>query len=202
ELYAASRAGVEIDLIVRGICCLRPGVPGLSERIRVRSIVDRYLEHARIFFFANAGEPEYLLASADWMPRNLDHRLEIAFPVLSPALQAKLREVLETQLADNVKARIILSDGHPQRVSSGGPLRAGVAGGAPAAQVAGAPLRADRGGPGRCRARLAAIVRTGAAPAPRFVDRPRGGSGTLGIEDRRARPSERRAGNGRRAAEQ
>src|SRR5262249_47348574 len=68
ELYAASNAGVEIDLIVRGICCLRPGVPGLSDRIRVRSIVDRYLEHARIFFFANAGEPEYLLASADWMP--------------------------------------------------------------------------------------------------------------------------------------
>jgi len=125
ELYAASNAGVEIDLIVRGICCLRPGVPGLSDRIRVRSIVDRYLEHARIFFFANAGEPEYLLASADWMPRNLDHRLEIAFPVLSPALQAKLREVLETQLADNVKARIILSDGHSERVSSDGrpPLR-------------------------------------------------------------------------------
>jgi polyphosphate kinase len=125
ELYAASNAGVEIDLIVRGICCLRPGVPGLSDRIRVRSIVDRYLEHARIFYFANAGDPEYLLASADWMPRNLDHRLEIAFPVLSPALQAKLREVLETQLADNVKARIILSDGHSERVSSDGrpPLR-------------------------------------------------------------------------------
>jgi polyphosphate kinase len=116
ELYAASQAGVEIDLIVRGICCLRPGVPGLSERIRVRSIVDRYLEHARIFYFENAGEPEYLLASADWMPRNLDHRLEIAFPVLSPALQAQLREVLETQLADTVKARIILADGHSDRI--------------------------------------------------------------------------------------
>jgi polyphosphate kinase len=125
ELYAASGAGVEIDLIVRGICCLRPGVPGLSERIRVRSIVDRYLEHARIFYFGNAGEPEYLLASADWMPRNLDHRLEIAFPVLSPALQAQLREVLETQLADTVKARIILADGHSERVSADGrpPLR-------------------------------------------------------------------------------
>jgi polyphosphate kinase len=116
ELYAASRAGVEIDLIVRGICCLRPGVPGLSERIRVRSIVDRYLEHARIFYFENAGEPEYLLASADWMPRNLDHRLEIAFPVLSAPLQAQLREVIETQLADTVKARVILADGHSERV--------------------------------------------------------------------------------------
>ncbi len=120
ELYAASNAGVEIDLIVRGICCLRPGVPGLSERIRVRSIVDRYLEHARIFYFANAGEPEYLLASADWMPRNLDHRLEIAFPVLSPALQTQVREVLETQLADTVKARVILADGHSERVAADG----------------------------------------------------------------------------------
>jgi polyphosphate kinase len=116
ELYAASSAGAEIDLIVRGICCLRPGVPGLSDRIRVRSIVDRYLEHARIFYFENAGDPEYLLASADWMPRNLDHRLEIAFPVLSPPLKAQLREVLETQLADTVKARRILADGHSERV--------------------------------------------------------------------------------------
>lgn len=125
ELYAASRAGVEIDLIVRGICCLRPGVPGLSERIRVRSIVDRYLEHARIFYFENAGEPEYLLASADWMPRNLDNRVEIAFPVLAPALQAQLRLVLDTQLADNVKARIILPDGRFERVAADGgpPLR-------------------------------------------------------------------------------
>jgi polyphosphate kinase len=125
ELYAASGAGVEIDLIVRGICCLRPGIPGLSDRIRVRSIVDRYLEHARIFYFENAGEPEYLLASADWMPRNLDHRLEIAFPVLAPALQAQLREVLETQLADTVKARLILPDGTSERVRPGDrpPLR-------------------------------------------------------------------------------
>jgi polyphosphate kinase len=125
ELYAASCVGVEIDLIVRGICCLRPGVPDLSERIRVRSIVDRYLEHARIFYFENAGEPEYLLASADWMPRNLDHRVEIAFPVLAPPLQAQLREVLETQLADTVKARIILADGRSERIAADGrpPLR-------------------------------------------------------------------------------
>jgi polyphosphate kinase len=120
ELYAASNAGVEIDLIVRGICCLRPGVPGLSEKIRVRSIIDRYLEHARIFYFENAGDPEYLLASADWMPRNLDHRVEIAFPVLAPSLQAQIRQILETQLADNVKARLILSDGRSERVKPDG----------------------------------------------------------------------------------
>ncbi len=125
ELYAASAAGVEIDLIVRGICCLRPGLPGLSERIRVRSIVDRYLEHARVFYFENAGDGEYFLASADWMRRNLDNRVEIAFPVLAPRLQAQLREVLETQLADNVKARIILPDGRFERVKAEGepPLR-------------------------------------------------------------------------------
>jgi len=115
ELYAASTAGVEIDLIVRGICCLRPGVPGLSDRIRVRSIIDRFLEHARVFYFQNDGTPEYLLASADWMPRNLDHRVEIAFPILAPALQAQLRQVLETQLADNVKARVLQQDGSYKR---------------------------------------------------------------------------------------
>ena len=125
ELYAASTGGVEIDLIVRGICCLRPGVPGLSDRIRVRSIIDRFLEHARIFYFQNDGNPEYLLASADWMPRNLDHRVEIAFPILAPALQAQLRQVLDTQLADNVKARIILPDGRSEHVKPNGepPLR-------------------------------------------------------------------------------
>jgi polyphosphate kinase len=116
ELYAASTAGVTIDLIVRGICCLRPGVTGRSENIRVVSIVDRYLEHARIFHFQNAGDPEYLLASADWMPRNLDRRVEIAFPVLDPRLQAQIREILEIQLADTVKARRVLADGSSARV--------------------------------------------------------------------------------------
>jgi polyphosphate kinase len=116
ELYAASQAGVVIDLIVRGICCLRPGVPGLSDNIRAISIVDRFLEHARVFYFANAGEPDYLLASADWMPRNLDHRVEIAFPVLDPALQEQIREVLDVQLGDTVKARRILPDGTSARV--------------------------------------------------------------------------------------
>ena len=118
ELYAASAAGVAIDLIVRGICCLRPEVPGLSDNIRVRSIVDRYLEHARVFFFENGGAGEYLLASADWMPRNLDRRVEIAFPVLDQRLQVQVREVLEVQLADNVKARRILPDGTSARVTA------------------------------------------------------------------------------------
>jgi polyphosphate kinase len=120
ELYAASAAGVGIDLIVRGICCLRPGVPGLSENIRVISIVDRYLEHARIFHFENAGDAEYLLASADWMPRNLDRRVEIAFPVLDRCLQAQVREILDTQLADTVKARRILADGRSVRIRAAG----------------------------------------------------------------------------------
>jgi polyphosphate kinase len=116
ELYTASRAGVQIDLIVRGICCLRPGVPGLSENIRAISIIDRYLEHARIFYFHNAGNPEYFLASADWMPRNLDRRVEIAFPVLDPKLQSQLRHILDIQLADTTKARILLPDGLSRRV--------------------------------------------------------------------------------------
>ena len=120
ELYEASGAGVRIDLIVRGICCLRPEVPGLSDNIRVVSIVDRFLEHARIFYFENAGEPEYLLASADWMPRNLDRRVEIAFPVLDPGLQAQVREILEIQLADTVKARRILPDGSSVRIVADG----------------------------------------------------------------------------------
>jgi polyphosphate kinase len=87
ELYLASQAGVQIDLIVRGMCSLTPGVPEVSDRIRVLSVVDRYLEHARIFCFHNNGEPLYLLASADWMQRNFDRRVEIAFPILEPALQ-------------------------------------------------------------------------------------------------------------------
>ena len=123
-LYEASAAGVEIDLIIRGICCLRPGVPGLSDRIRVVSIIDRYLEHARVFVFENDGAPEYLLSSADWMPRNLDRRLEIMFPVLDPALQAQIREILEIQLADSVKARVLGPDGRSRRrATSKDPLR-------------------------------------------------------------------------------
>jgi polyphosphate kinase len=116
ELYRASQAGVRIDLIVRGICCLRPQVPGLSDRIRAVSIVDRFLEHARAFCFDNDGEPEYLLASADWMPRNLDDRVEVAFPVLAPELQRQIRDVLDAQLADTVKGRLIRPDGRSERL--------------------------------------------------------------------------------------
>ena len=111
ELYKASQAGVQIDLIVRGMCSLRPGIDGVSKGIRVVSIVDRYLEHARIFFFQNGGNNTLLLASADWMPRNFDRRIEIAFPVIEPRLRAKLKTFLELQLSDNVKAWWMQRDG-------------------------------------------------------------------------------------------
>jgi len=110
ELYAASRAGVKIQLIIRGICSLMPGVDGLSENISVISIIDRFLEHARIYIFENAGAPEYYLASADWMPRNLDRRVEVAFPILDPQLQRQIRQIIDIQLADNVKARVLQPD--------------------------------------------------------------------------------------------
>jgi polyphosphate kinase len=120
ELYLASQAGVQIDLIVRGMCSVRPGVPGLSERMRVLSIVDRYLEHARIFYFQNGGSPTCLLASADWMQRNFDRRVEIAFPVIDPQLQAKLKEILEIQLADRVKGWSMQPDGSYTRCRTDG----------------------------------------------------------------------------------
>ena len=111
-LYAASRAGVEIDLIVRGMCSLRPGVKGLSERIRVRSIVGRFLEHSRIFSFANNGAEEIYCGSADWMPRNLVERCEVVFKVIQSDLHTRLRkEILAAYLADNTKARILQPNG-------------------------------------------------------------------------------------------
>jgi polyphosphate kinase len=109
-LYLASRAGVPIQLIIRGICCLIPGVPGLSENIKVISILDRFLEHARIYIFENSGKREYFLASADWMPRNLDRRVEVAFPIYDPAIQQQVQEIIDLQLADNTKARVLLPD--------------------------------------------------------------------------------------------
>ncbi len=110
-LYAASQAGVEVDLIVRGMCSLRPGLPGLSERIRVRSIVGRFLEHSRIFSFGNGGEPEVYCGSADWMPRNLYERCEVVFPILAERLRKRLEEILNMYLRDNVKARLLQSNG-------------------------------------------------------------------------------------------
>ena len=115
-LYQASQAGVQIDLIVRGICSLRPGLEGISENIRVRSIVGRFLEHSRIFYFRNGGDEEIYLGSADLMPRNLNHRVEVLFPIESPRLVQYLREeVLAVYLSDNLKARIMLSDGSYMR---------------------------------------------------------------------------------------
>jgi polyphosphate kinase len=110
-LYEASRAGVEIDLIVRGICCLRPGVPGVSENIRVMSIVGRFLEHSRVYYFANAGEDEYYFGSADWMPRNFDRRVEAVTPVEDPTLHIRLKSLLETCLSDNRQAWDLQADG-------------------------------------------------------------------------------------------
>ena len=111
-MYAASEAGVEIDLIIRGMCSLRPGVKGLSSRIRVRSIVGRFLEHSRIFSFENGGTPEVFCGSADWMPRNLFERCEVVYPVRQPDLVERLRgEILGAYLKDNVKARLLLPDG-------------------------------------------------------------------------------------------
>jgi polyphosphate kinase len=103
---------VKIDLIVRGICALRPGVRGVSDNIRVRSIVGRFLEHSRIYFFANGGQEEVYLGSADWMPRNLYERVEVIFPVKDELLRERVRqEILESYLADNVKSRFLQKDG-------------------------------------------------------------------------------------------
>jgi polyphosphate kinase len=110
-LYEASAAGVQIELIIRGICCLKQGVPGMSETIQVRSIVGTFLEHSRIFYFENDGSPEIYMGSADWMPRNLDKRVEILFPVEDPDLKKEIVHILHTQLADNTKAHLLQPDG-------------------------------------------------------------------------------------------
>jgi polyphosphate kinase len=117
-LYRASQAGVKIDLIIRGICCLRPGVKGLSSNITARSIVDRFLEHSRIAYFENGGQPQVFVMSADWMTRNFMRRLEIAFPIEEPSLRKRIcNEILPTMLADNVKAWSLHEDGSYVRVT-------------------------------------------------------------------------------------
>ncbi len=119
-LYRASQAGVDIDLVVRGACTLRPGLPGVSERIRVRSIVGRFLEHSRVYWFANDGEPELYCASADWMERNLMRRIEVAFPILDPVLaQRVFDETLANTLADNTQAWLLGSNGRYTRATPG-----------------------------------------------------------------------------------
>ncbi len=120
-LYGASQAGVEIDLIVRGVCCLRPGVAGTSERIRVRSIIGRFLEHTRVYWFQNGGKEEVLLASADWMERNFFRRVEVAFPIEDGALRARVvKEALSFYLADNTQAWILQADGGYRRLGPDG----------------------------------------------------------------------------------
>ena len=119
-LYEASSAGVKIDLIVRGICCLRTGIPGVSENIKVRSIVGNFLEHSRIFYFENGGSPEYYASSADWMPRNLERRVEIMFPVENPKLREKLWHILDCELKDNVKAHVMNDKGEYIKVTKRG----------------------------------------------------------------------------------
>ena len=123
-LYRASQAGVPITLLVRGICCLRPGVPRVSETIEVRAIVDRFLEHGRLFHFANGGKDDVYLASADWMPRNFHRRVEVMVPVEDPALRARLIEILQVSVNDNVKSWRLLADGTYARVQPkpGAPL--------------------------------------------------------------------------------
>ncbi|MFQ3671038.1 MAG: polyphosphate kinase 1 [Verrucomicrobiia bacterium] len=117
ELYLASQAGVRIDLCVRGICCLRPGIPGISDRIEVRSIVGRFLEHSRIFYFENAGHPKVYVGSADLMPRNLYKRVEVVFPIEDPTLRSTLTDfIIDLHLRDNVKARRLLPDGTHERI--------------------------------------------------------------------------------------
>lgn len=119
-LYQASAAGVQIDLIVRGICCLKVGIPGISENISVRSIVGNFLEHSRIYYFENAGEEEYYLSSADWMPRNLERRVEILFPILDEKLQEKVAHILDCQLRDTLKAQLLQPDGTYEKVDKRG----------------------------------------------------------------------------------
>jgi polyphosphate kinase len=123
-LYKASQAGVEIDLIVRGICCLRPGIPGVSENIRVVSVVGRFLEHSRVFYFANGGEEEFYFGSADWMNRNFDRRVEAVTPVEDVTLHERLRSLLDTFLTDNRRAWDLQSDGsYVQRTPGDEPER-------------------------------------------------------------------------------
>ncbi len=119
-LYEASAAGVQIDLIVRGICCLRVGIPKVSENIRIRSIVGNFLEHSRIFYFFNDGIPEIYMGSADWMPRNLDRRVEIIFPVENEEIKKKVFHILEVELMDNTKAHLLNSQGQYEKIDKRG----------------------------------------------------------------------------------
>jgi len=116
-LYEASKAGVQVDLIVRGVCSLRPGIPGLSENIRVKSVIGRFLEHSRIFYFRNGGNEKIYLGSADMMPRNLNRRVEVLYPIENPKLVQRLRgDILQRYLDDQAGAWLMASDGSFTRV--------------------------------------------------------------------------------------
>jgi polyphosphate kinase len=117
-LYRASQAGVPITLLVRGICCLKPGVPRVSETIEVRALVDRFLEHGRVFQFANGGKDEVYIASADWMPRNFHRRVETMLAIEDAAIRARLIEIMQLQIADNVKSWLLRADGKYDRVQA------------------------------------------------------------------------------------
>lgn len=123
KLYEASNAGVHIDIVVRGICSLVPGVPGMSENIRAIGIIDRFLEHSRLFVFHNGGDEKYFLSSADWMTRNLDKRLEVTAPIYDPELQAQLRTMLDMQIRDNTNARMLSKLGSNRKVPNDGRRR-------------------------------------------------------------------------------
>lgn len=120
KLYEASMAGVKIDLIVRGICCLKVGIPEISENITVRSIVGEFLEHSRIFYFYNDGAEDIFLGSADWMSRNLERRVEIVFPIEAEELKEEVKEVLRIQLADTMQANLYMPDGTYHKVDRRG----------------------------------------------------------------------------------
>lgn len=123
ELYKANKAGVKIDLIVRGICCLRAGIPGLSENITVRSITGRFLEHSRIFMFYNGGKEDLYLASADWMPRNLDRRVELMFPIEDSDCRSRIMEILEVELNDTIRANYLYPDGNYHKLDLRGKVK-------------------------------------------------------------------------------
>jgi polyphosphate kinase len=142
-LYQASQAGVKVDLLVRGICCLRPGVPGMSENIRVISIVGRFLEHSRVYYFQNGGAAEVYMGSADLMRRNLSHRVEIIFPVENSRLVRRLKEILDVYLADQAKARYLQPNGsYPRSPRQQAPMALNAQ-----ASFLGPPPEADQGQP-------------------------------------------------------
>jgi polyphosphate kinase len=149
SLYRASQAGVKIQLIVRGICCLRPGVPGISDNIEVISIVGRFLEHSRVYYFRNGGASEIYIGSADLMPRNIDHRVEVLFPLEQPELVERMRDrVLGAYLADTVKARRMLANGNYVR-------------------------RGPANGKSRFDAQEALLARRAVPPAPKSIGKPK-----------------------------